>query len=1467
MPFNYNDPIDDINVVSMKIPYAPFDSYEKAFQLKPGIYVLPQAMFDLDSGDTADSWLNFTRYNSIETKQEFLNTISDHLEDISRGRAGKTLLDAIENLKPLPVYYEGEPLGGNLIGYDPENTKIAYFDTEEGYFDIATKEGKNRKVGHVIIMGLSPGAIANGIYNQQKMQGSVEGYGRGMGSMISIDPAVTGKVMSTGAIIPSFGVLAHELCHSFQVLIEVEKANTMFYIEDQYHGPLRDKEGNIIIDNFTGREKYPVKEVRAVEVNVTNPAWRDFYRRIVDVVGISHAFDYWKYLLRRIDYLDSEVLVGFSDKANVLRKRLDYRIWNIYYNFPTEVEIIADSLTAKGYPIDYIQRFLRGSYLDFEGPYKVESLELDPSDSKIQKLNNVVSCDLIHSRKKRSITAYKRSISKLISCIPSITSQPANFVEKDSFFKDVEINELRRNSIKVVNEFLDSQKNTDQFKPYFVNSFKSAEKYPRAKIINFKNSVEVLNRGLTSVPMDVFEFYGWCKSLIEVFKSDADNFTKTASALGIVPIVGDLLGIADALRKEDYNAVASQIALLAVLGGAVVIGGPIGLTISAIIGIIFLGIYLKDLIEGIIHYFAPRDLNEEVQKYTRLRDRVWKSDVVKKVKEQIIPEMESSYRVFETQVRESLEISINLILKNAEEAKNAEKDLNIKNEIMATACGRVEEMYYIYDEMLKDVAGKTIRDCKEAVYQLVKEYHSHNYEKNSKDILEQYKKDYVAQYISWKTYEGTLESDRIQNRKEGNERFETIKSRVSKIEILKDQWSWLDECFQGKFWPDLIFSLPLLHIDLREAQKEQYALTWDLPDLPEELLALLRVEAYVLSKKTKIPSYWISTQMKDKKTDHLIPITDSWDAIMVYIKTPTALIGEHSYAKVKVNKNGDRYVDIEVNGRKSYLKDYLLPVPYNEYLFQYASSSLSLSSSDGSLIQEKYTSKGKQRWIFRKFRDNFYMIINAETKNKLTSNLDGTIGIQSGNIEENQAYKWEVVLDDEGYIKFRSGVYPDRFIGLADHSQTFSLVPDGKNCLFNLIKADAGRVEDKKAYTIFSEYDNRCITSLYASNSTSLPLGLWSLTSHPSQVWLANTVEESLNSFSFSNIFSNYFIRNNNGKAYQNSVVKIPFELYPLGEDSFLMFFEQRTCIMEGSSKEDKEGWELIAGMPSGNPKEKILLRRWRFGEFPSPGIYYNIVAFENFRKIKSDRYINIVQGDQEVKIESYQNRECLFRFEKQEAEYYFIYDSMNNLLTLSPIPGNRTRVSPKPFSKSDRNKQLWKVTYDDERKAWRIINKEVQLAIQAEDFENQGLKLGSRAEIDSGWQSWLIVEPEAFGLETEKKYVATIENGEQDMVLSWDESTSTAREKIYKINHSILDMSIEPRIFPVKYLGKEAPFITMLDFIFVYEKGHYKLFSKDYAGDCLTFIPDKDSTENIVFAKESQDNIKNQIWNITKIE
>ncbi|ASW73941.2 hypothetical protein IQ37_18715 [Chryseobacterium piperi] len=381
---NFNNEIDDIDVVMMELPNHPGKLYRKAFQVLPNIFVMPVSHFFIKT-DTPETWID--QFTSNEQRDRFLKEIQHILYEINEGHGGHLLLEQLSNLKPIPHALDDN--GAFDARKEEEKLRENYhdFNLDEGFFEIKKVDHAIKKVGHVLIMAPSPTMMERKNYSYESSVQETSGSCYPERSIVALDPKVTLEIEHSKVLAPIFMPLAHELCHSRQRLLNMEEGlNNEFVIPWKY-----------------ANDEEPLGyEVKLSELRVANSEERSWINEHTDWSESVTGFEKKQELIDRIAYeLTNFTIDTQRTKYNAVQDRLSYRSEVVfsYERVPIEDTIIADSLTAlsdkEGHPIytmEDIGRCIRKGYLDHT--YKIYQVDnvINPNYKEAKLIGDAGPC-------------------------------------------------------------------------------------------------------------------------------------------------------------------------------------------------------------------------------------------------------------------------------------------------------------------------------------------------------------------------------------------------------------------------------------------------------------------------------------------------------------------------------------------------------------------------------------------------------------------------------------------------------------------------------------------------------------------------------------------------------------------------------------------------------------------------------------------------------------------------------------------------------------------------------------------------------------------------------------------------------------------------------------------------------------------------------------------------------------------
>ncbi|KFF15307.1 hypothetical protein IQ37_18720 [Chryseobacterium piperi] len=612
---------------------------------------------------------------------------------------------------------------------------------------------------------------------------------------------------------------------------------------------------------------------------------------------------------------------------------------------------------------------------------------------------------------------------------------------------DKNVMNIKEEARKMIEDLMKDQNIPNKFKGQFVSSFDELRTSPGSKVVIFESTAHSLNKFLNEGPLAALSLIGYIEGVSAAFKGDSDALTKTSIVLSVIPVVGDILGVLENIRNEDYTDLAITASTLAVIATGSIIGGPVGIILDIFAGLIFL---VKDFIQSEIDSFTMNIANSTKQ-YTGYRDEAWKKMILKDAREKIVPAMLKMYRMYEQSARESLEITIAMMKFKVKESLTSIVDPKEKDKLVNMLDEHTEDLYAAYNDHLIAIAARMIREMKSTLIQIVKDYYDKNFVKDSEKIVEAYRKDYVERYFNMRKRDiapqySPLDENKIYEEAASN--FDEIKEIVIKTPLSLEDNSWLEECFNEVLWPDLInyFHMPIVlkeakFINTRSWRERELEASWEVQStLPTELQKQLRVGIqFTVSYGAKINSSYPSLDgyypgIADVRknvafTDGRIRIPDPtrWEGLeefdanwyfTINLPEEDKLIDKIS-SKVtyhylyRFGQSDIRDIEIKDNGIPFSESKLFLPKRYKEYLINFNSSGLPLiykwfnEPFGWPVRQAGYDGSSSFRWKFTPIENGLYKIVITQDKEMHGIANWGEYPILSP-YEDRDEFKWKL---------------------------------------------------------------------------------------------------------------------------------------------------------------------------------------------------------------------------------------------------------------------------------------------------------------------------------------------------------------------------------------------------------------------------------------------------------------------------
>ncbi|WP_081347019.1 RICIN domain-containing protein [Mycobacteroides chelonae] len=429
----------------------------------------------------------------------------------------------------------------------------------------------------------------------------------------------------------------------------------------------------------------------------------------------------------------------------------------------------------------------------------------------------------------------------LAFCVPEVTEKKPDTVRKfipqpwDGIYEDA-----RRQVKWLEQRAQDPTAAPTEFKP----SVRDTRLEPGSAFHGFRETAGHMNKALGET-FGAVGYYAWLKGLVSAFAGDADALSKAAAVTGIVPVVGDFMGILDGAVHGNWEELAlSGVGLLVVLASQAV--PVVGEVLDVALGVYLVATELAEVVKEI-----SAGLPGELDVMREKRDQAWWSAVVKRCDERIIPTMEQAWRRYEQSVLcsfaqtlafidlKAAQLTEQCVLSEAQRVEAAGEITAAKSQLWARLGWFLVDAAARFQAQMQTTLWQMLTDQQnfsdftvEAVKQLAASWSSHVYincvDMNPDEI------DGKCRELQQRQYAETM--------KQGEQMHgDTVPDELpDEVYVLFDK--------NGRFWPRVLppAPLPVPHITAARASDpytHQATVSWVPPKtLPRPLISKVRLE-------------------------------------------------------------------------------------------------------------------------------------------------------------------------------------------------------------------------------------------------------------------------------------------------------------------------------------------------------------------------------------------------------------------------------------------------------------------------------------------------------------------------------------------------------------------------------------------------------------------------------------------------
>lgn len=680
----------------------------------PELYLIPER-FQNGSQDLPKSGES-DRLGSVSEKDLWLSDMIALLKQIDASEEGSRLLKSV---------------GQEPITIPDSIDKLKEWRPEDGYYTLCDEKGApipdKRKAGFCVIMGPSSSSIREGVFNTCASLGPSPKIGYGERRVVTFDPRITlklgvdidrnGNAKARSVFFFAAVMLAHELIHIDHLLKGLSfPAATIKEVTRETIDPktkevrtVTSKEetleyGNWVYEPILDREEWVNEmlyqnaacKVHPEEASTTTlDGFRCANGNFVKLATCAPATEELKRFQDKA-LSTSDPKINSATKAHLVDS-IELRIKQ-YGTLPfIEQELSWSILSAPrelggiGLPPAEVEKYTRHSYGDIDH----EAIVHNPETGEIEFRSYVYATenplDPRHGNTNKLqlyLGQCPRGVPQGLgwshqACIPGIEQKSPDSITSFEPLTPEDIETYAREKVRIL---LDRGAGPDAVQWDFKASMGDLRFRPGSIFLGLKNTAEHLNVALGEV-MGPEGVRMWLSGIVHAFEGDADALSKATAVSGIVPVVGDLMGILDGAVHGNWEELTlSGLALLAVLAGQAV--PLVGEIMDIALGLYMLLTSLIDLIKEVFG-----DEPSDVDVMRKVRDGSWRDAVIKQSDTIIIPKMEEAWRRYEQGLIISFSLTIAMVDATTEKANKEAKTDAERRQINADATKAKDRMW------------------------------------------------------------------------------------------------------------------------------------------------------------------------------------------------------------------------------------------------------------------------------------------------------------------------------------------------------------------------------------------------------------------------------------------------------------------------------------------------------------------------------------------------------------------------------------------------------------------------------------------------------------------------------------------------------------------------------------------------------------------------------------------------------
>lgn len=736
----YTDPVDGENVVWILEDWVKLDRSARGRVLKafrpnptsyPNLYIVPE-QFVSGPTDRPDS-TEVGRLGTDERKTEWLQDMVGLLKQDDVGDGSRLLGSVGRDIERIPSL---------------DQVRDGSWRPGDGHYTVCDARGEEvlprRRIGISLIMGPSQADTKWGRVNTNRLFKDRVWDRIANRSIVTFDPRVVlrlgprlvnGELVYRNTFQYPAQALAHELIHQNAVLLGIQLRNdtglatstqdgfTIFEPDSYDYKP-----GN----PYNPQDGDKWRMVSAEEASVTTVSGRSranaLQPRRDSCEAAKHDLDTFEKLVRLGDFGKD----GQKIKDHLI-EQVSKRLQRQQSECFTEDVISLDILTAPrwagglGLSRDEALEHIRCTYVDLERDSGILEQHYYWTDNPVEPQRGTISRTSIEiGGCAHSFLVDQKTVQNGI-CIPELTEEKPPLKREFKPAPWEEIQESARFQVAWLDERPNKQAAWTEFKP----TVKEAWFEPGSVFHGFRESVRPLNEAMGAT-FEAVGYYSWLKGLAEAFSDDMDLLSSVTAVVGIVPVVGNLMGIFDGAVHGNWEEVAlSGVGLVAILAGQAV--PVVGEVIDVALGLYMVVSELVNLIEGMFKK-QPSD-GEAIAEMRTLREEAWWEAVAQQSDTVIIPQMEQAWRRYEQGLLSSFAQTLAMLDLKAEQVKNqtglSEAE---KKKVEAETASTREHLWSRFGSFLVDAAVSFQTQMQNTLWQLLT--NQGNFEAFSKEVAD-----------------------------------------------------------------------------------------------------------------------------------------------------------------------------------------------------------------------------------------------------------------------------------------------------------------------------------------------------------------------------------------------------------------------------------------------------------------------------------------------------------------------------------------------------------------------------------------------------------------------------------------------------------------------------------------------------------------------------------------------------------